>query len=367
MPAAPSPEPALRRRWTVASLVIAVLLVAMVGVALGAAGSTASAASKAAQLEAAGDFATAIAIDQVIEGRTGPLFVLDASAAPAASEAEQQTLLAWAKALGRQGRVDEAVLLYRSVSEPSLRPKATAALASLLYASSMSEAAHEAYPLAIARLEQIIALAPGTAAGSQAQRQLPIDQAGEARVLIASGHAVDAVTLLDEVVDEGSAEATKTAASLYPGALLIAGQEEMAQLSFKEAVVALQRLVAKYPGTAQALQAHAMLGAPVAVSGTLVARSGAPASGPVRLSTNYKAEPGGTYKTSGPFILSTADSSGDFTFGSVPVGGPYVLEFFAAGNWTTLIDPTTGQPSHPVKVTALVPVDLTFVVLPPSS
>jgi len=339
----------------------------MAGVALGAAGSTAAAASTAAQLEAAGDFASAIAIDQVIEGRTGPFFILDASAASTASEAEEQTLLAWAKALGREGRVDEAVVLYRSVSVPSFRPRATAALASLLYASSMSDVAHAAYPAAITRLEQIIALAPGTASGSLAQRQLPIEQTGEARVLIASGRAPDAVALLDQVVGEGSTAATATAASLYPAALLIAGQEEIAQRSYREAVVDLQRLVARYPGTSQALQAQAMLAAPVAVAGTLVARSGAPASGPVRLSTNYKAEPGGTYKTTGPFILSDADSSGDFTFGSVPVGGPYVLEFFAGGNWTTLIDPTTGQPSHPVKVTALVPVDLTFVVLPPSS
>ena len=339
----------------------------MAGVVLGAAGSTASAASQAAQFEAAGNFAAAIAVDQVIEGRTGPLYVLDASAATSASNAEEQTLLAWAKALGRKGRVDEAVVLYRSVSDRSLRPKATAALASLLYTSSMTDAAHAAYPAAIARLEEIIALAPGTAAGAQAQQQLPIDQAGEARVLIGAGHATDAVALLDQVVDEGSAPATKTAASLYPAALLIAGQEEIGQLSYKEAVVDLQRLVAKFPGTAQALQAQAMLTAPVAVSGTLVARSGAPEAGPVRLSMNYKAEPGGTYKTNGPFIVSAADSAGDFVFRSVPVGGPYVLEFFAEGNWTTLIDPATGQPSHPVKVTALVPVDLTFVVLPPSS
>ncbi|HUZ69491.1 MAG TPA: hypothetical protein VMU65_07235 [Candidatus Saccharimonadales bacterium] len=366
-PAARSPEPAPGRRWPAASLVIAFLIAAMAGVALGAAGSTAAAASTAAQLEAAGDFASAIAIDQVIEGRTGPFFILDASAASTASEAEEQTLLAWAKALGREGRVDEAVVLYRSVSVPSFRPRATAALASLLYASSMSDVAHAAYPAAITRLEQIIALAPGTASGSLAQRQLPIEQTGEARVLIASGRAPDAVALLDQVVGEGSTAATATAASLYPAALLIAGQEEIAQRSYREAVVDLQRLVARYPGTSQALQAQAMLAAPVAVAGTLVARSGAPASGPVRLSTNYKAEPGGTYKTTGPFILSDADSSGDFTFGSVPVGGPYVLEFFAGGNWTTLIDPTTGQPSHPVKVTALVPVDLTFVVLPPSS
>jgi tetratricopeptide (TPR) repeat protein len=359
-------QPAARRRWPVASLVIAALLLAMAGVALGAAGSTASAASTSAQLEAAGDFAAAIAVDEVIEGRTGPLFILDTSAASTASAAEEHTLMAWARALGRKGEVDEAVVLYRSVTDRSLRPEATAALATLLYASSTSDAAHQAYPAAIARLEEIIALAPNTATGAQAQQQLPIDQAGEARVLIAAGHATDAVTLLDQVVDEGSAAANKTAASLYPAALLIAGQEELAQLSDKEAVVDLQRLVAKFPGTAQALQAQAMLAAPVAVTGTLVARSGAPESGPVRLSTNYKAEPGGTYKTSGPFITGAADSSGDFTFGSVPVGGPYVLEFFSDGNWTTLIDPSTGLPSHPVKVTALDPVDLTFVVLPSS-
>ncbi len=365
-PAAISYQAAPKRRWPVASLVIAVLLTAMAGVALGAASSTASAAATATQLEAAGDFAGAIAVDQVIEGRTGPLFILDTSAASAASAAEEHTLMSWAKSLGRKGQVDEAVVLYRSVTDRSLRREATAALAALLYASSTSDAAHQAYPAAITRLEEIIALAPNTATGAEAQVQLPIDQAGEARVLVAAGHATDAVTLLDQVVDEGSAAATKTAESLYPAALLIAGQEELAQLSDKEAVVDLQRLVAKFPGTAQALQAQAMLAAPVAVSGTLVARSGAPASGPVRLSTNYKAEPGGTYKTSGPFITGAADSAGDFTFGSVPVGGPYVLEFFADGNWTTLIDPATGQPSHPVKVTSLAPVDLTFVVLPSS-
>ena len=255
------------------------LLVAMGGVALGAAGSTVSATSKAAQLEAAGDFAASIAIDQVIEGRTGPLFILDSSAATGAAAAEEQTLMAWAKSLGRAGQIDEAVVLYRSVSASALRSKATAALAALLYTSSTGDAAHGAYPAAIARLEEIITLAPNTPTGAQAQQQLPIDQAGEARVLIAAGHAVDAVTLLDEVVGEGSAQATRTAASLYPAALLIAGQEEIARLSYREAVTDLQRLVAKYPGTAQALQAQAILTAPVSVSGTLVERTGSPEVG----------------------------------------------------------------------------------------
>ena len=70
------------------------------------------------------------------------------------------------------------------------------------------------------------------------------------------------------------------------------------------------------------------------------------------------------YKTSGPFYTSKADASGDFIFTAVPIGGPYVLEVLSNGSWTTLVDPSTGQPAHPVRVTSLVPVLLTFVVLP---
>ena len=77
----------------------------------------------------------------------------------------------------------------------------------------------------------------------------------------------------------------------------------------------------------------------------------------------YKAEPGGMYQTTGPFYSTTADASGDFSLSDVPVGGPYVLEVYADGNWTTQINPTTNQPADPVMVTPLVPVDLTFVVL----
>ena len=230
--------------------------------------------------------------------------------------------------------------------------------------ASASDAARGAYPSAILRLEQLVTLAPHTADGKLAQRQLPFYQAGEARQLLAAGRAVDAVAALDTIVAENSPQATQAADSLLPSALLVAGQEAVAQQSYKEALVDLRRLVAQFPGTAQAAQALAMLSAPVAVSGTLVSRSGTPASGPVRLSTHYTAEPGGTYRTSGPFYYSTSDAGGDFTFKAVPIGGPYILEVFTGGNWTTLINPGSGQPAHPVKVTALVPVDLTFVVLP---
>jgi tetratricopeptide (TPR) repeat protein len=352
------------RSWPIAGLIIGALITAAFGGAAGAAGATAAAASTAAHLEASGDFARAIAIDETIETRTGLAFVLDPSAASDAARTEELTLLAWAKALGREGRVDEAVALYRSVDTGPLRARATDALAVLLYASSASDAARGAYPSAILRLEQIVTLAPHTADGKLAQRQLPFYQAGEARQLLAAGRAADAVAALDTIVAESSAQATQTADSLYPPALLGAGQEAVSQQSYKEALVDLRRLVAQFPGTAQASQALAMLSAPVSVSGTLVSRSGTPASGPVRLSTHYTAEPGGTYRTSGPFYYSTSDAAGDFTFRAVPIGGPYILEVFTGGNWTTLINPGNGQPAHPVKVTALVPVDLTFVVLP---
>jgi tetratricopeptide (TPR) repeat protein len=345
-------------------LVIGALVTAALGVAAGAASATAAAVSTAAHLEAGGDFARAIAVDETIETRTGLPFVFNASAASDAARTEELTLLAWAKALGGEGRIDEAVALYRSVATGSLRARANDALAALLYASSARDAARGAYSSAILRLEQIIALAPRTADGRLAQRQLPFYQAGEARQLLAAGRAADAVAILDTIVAGSSAQATQTAAGLYPSALLVAGQEAVAQQSYKEALVDLRRLVAQYPGTAQASQALAMLSAPVPVSGTLVSRNGTPASGPVRLSTHYTAEPGGTYRTSGPFYYSTSDAGGNFTFRAVPIGGPYILEVFSGGNWTTLINPGNAQPAHPVKVTALLPVDLTFVVLP---
>jgi tetratricopeptide (TPR) repeat protein len=359
----PDTPPRRRRRWPVAGLVVVALLTAALGVAGGAAQATSSAASAALRLEASGHYGSAIALEEVIASRTGPLYALDSSAAAGASRTEDETLLAWASAFGRAGKIDEAVLIYRSVPSGPLRTQAIEALATLLYASARNDVAHGEYPSAILRLEEIATLAPQTDDGRLAGRQLPIDQAGEARQLLAAGHGADAVATLDAVVKEGSAQATQTADGLYPAALLIAGQDEMAEQSYKEALADLQRLVGQWAGSAQALQAQAMLSAPETVSGTLVDRNGAAAPGPVRLSTNYKAEPGGTYKTSGPFILATADAQGDFTFSSVPIGGPYVLEVFTGDSWTTLIDPSSGQPAHPVKVTALVPVDLTFVVL----
>jgi hypothetical protein len=347
-------------------LAACVILAAAGGITLGATTSTSSSSSTASSLAADGQYAKAIAIDEAIAGRGGPLAALNPGAAGAARTAAQQTVMAWAAALGRTGRVDVAVSLYRSVTAPSLRKRALDALAALLLATATADARQGQYPNAIQRLTEIAAIAPATPAGVQAKRELPVDQAGEAGALVTAGRAADAVALLQTVLTEASAAATTTAMNLLPAALLAAGQQDLAHDSYQEAVQTLQQLVSSFPSTPEAVEAGAMLHAPQVVSGTLVMHSGAPISARVRLSSNYRTEPGGMYQTTAPFYYATADSSGDFSFSSVPVGGPpYVLEVLSNGNWTTLINPNTNKPANPVKMSPLVPFDLTFVVLSP--
>jgi hypothetical protein len=346
------------------ALVIAGLVTGAAGAAVGMATGTEAAASTAATLTANGFYAEAIAIEDEIAARTGPLYLVDTGAPGDAVRVAEQTVMAWAAALGRQGQIDSAVALYRTVTAPAaLRRSALDALAALLLKASTADAAQAQYPNAISRLMEITRLAPATPGGIQVARLLPLDQAGEAGVLISAGRAADAVTILDTVVKDGSAQATRTADSLFPSALLAAGEEDLAHDAYLEALAALHQLVTTFPNSAEAAIGQAMLGAPQTVTGTLVTHVGLPISDRVRLSSNYKAEPGGMYQTSGPFYSTTADASGDFSLINVPIGGPYVLEVYVGGNWTTLINPTTNQPADPVMVTPLVPVDLTFVVL----
>jgi hypothetical protein len=351
------------RRWPIVALVIAGIVIGTAGAAVGMASGTEAATSTAATLADRGFYAQSIALDDEIAGRTGPLYVVDEGAAADALHAAEQTVMAWAAYLGRKGEVDSAVALYRAVTAPALRKPALDALAALLVKTSTADAAQAQYVNAISRLEEIRSLAPATPGAVQVARLLPIDQAGEAGVLISAGRADDAVTILDTVVRERSPQATRTADSLFPSALLAAGEEDLAHDAYLEALAAIDQLVTTFPSSAEAALGQAILEAPQTVTGTLVTHLGLPISDKVRLSSKYKAEPGGMYQTSGPFYSTTADASGDFSLSNVPVGGPYVLEVYADGNWTTQINPTTNQPADPVMVTPLVPVDLTFVVL----
>src|SRR5450755_5090196 len=151
-----------------------------IGVVGGAAVSTAGAVATASHLAATGDYANAIALDEELATRTGPLYLLDPGAAAGATHAAQATLMAWAAALGREGKTDEAVAVYRAVTAPSLRKAATNALAALLYQVSAALAARDEFAPAILRLEEIIRIAPAAPGGVLAKQQLPIDQAAEA-------------------------------------------------------------------------------------------------------------------------------------------------------------------------------------------
>ena len=364
-PAWPGPAAYPARRWPVVLLAICIILTAATGVTLGAAASTSSSTSTASSLAAEGQYAKAIAIDEALAGRGGPFAALNPGAPAAARMAAQGTLIAWAAALGRMGRVDVAVTLYRSVTSPTLRARALDALAALLLKTATADARQALYPSAVQRLNEIETIAAATPAGVLAARQLPDDQVGEAELLVTAGRAADAVAILQTVLKENSAQAIRTALSLLPATLLAAGEQDLTHDSYLEAAQTLQQLGAGFPGTAEAVQAAAMLAAPQVVSGTLVTHGGAPISARVRLSSNYKAEPGGMYQTNGPFYYTNADGQGDFSFSAVPIGGPYVLEVLSNGNWTTLINPSSNQPANPVNVRPLVPVDLTFVVLSP--
>jgi tetratricopeptide (TPR) repeat protein len=352
-----------RRRWPFLLLIVLVAGAAYLGMAGGAASATASAAALARSLTASGAYAEAIQLDDAIALRTGPIYVFDRNDVVAAPLDAQRVMLAWAQALDRQGRFDEALAVVDEVASPQLGAAAANERGRILIDAARGDAAKSDYPDAVARLQQLLSGRPPLALSREGAALLAQYQVAEAGILVLRGNGADAVTLLGQVSHEGGG-APALAAQAYPAALLGAGQEELSLDSYKEAAATLQQLVRQYPGSGQAGQAQSMLSDPQPVTGTLVQRGGDPFSGQVRLSSNFTSQAGGYYTTSGPFYYADADASGTFRFDAIPVGGPYVLEVFRDGDWTTYVNPATGQPATPVNVTALVPVNLSFVELP---
>jgi len=351
-----------RRRWPYVIGIVGGLAIAFVGVAGGVARTTADAAAEAAHLRARGEFGAAIALYSRLASRTSALFIFDRSDVSTAPREAQSTMLEWAASLAAAGHVDQAVALAGGVTDPALIPQAQTERASLLIDAAKAAAGAGDFSTALARLNELERLQPASFAAGQATALLPRYEIGAANALAVHGRGADAVTLLDQAADLGGPSRPAVDAAL-PGALLAAGQEEAADLSWLEAAGSMQRLVDKYPSSSQARAARRLLAHRQPVAGTLTDKNGAPISGSVRLSSNFQTLLGG-YLTSGPFFYSSADANGDFYIPDVPVGGPYVLEVFHSGNWTTLIDASTGRPSNPVNVTALQPVDLNFIVLP---
>jgi hypothetical protein len=344
-----------------AALVMPVALgAAVVGILLGGRAAAEDGRSAAATALATGDAARAVSLDEAVAGRSGFLMLLDPGAAAAAARDAQRSRIAWAHQLASAGNVDSAIAALTQVSQPSLIAEASRARAQILIdaAATAIKGGHAA--LALRRLDQAAQGPPPSSLVGLIATMRSSDEVKAAAELVTIDRAADAVALLDDASAHGGAAAAATA---YPATLLAAGQAEIDAQDYADAATTLQRLVTDFGASAQGRVARSLLNAPLAVSGTLVDGAGHGAAGRVRLSTHFtQLSPG--YVTSGPFYYGTADSDGDFTISSVPVGGPYVLEYFRDGNWMTLVDPRTDQPANPVTVSPLVPEDLTFIVLP---
>lgn len=139
--------------------------------------------------------------------------------------------------------------------------------------------------------------------------------------------------------------------------------QSLAAQSRKEAQGFLIRLEYDFPSARETRTARAKLQAPQPVTGTLALRNGHAVSTSVRLSGRFRSV-GASYLTSPPFYTASADSNGDFSFDGIPPGGPYVLEVFSGGEWTTSIDPSTNRPANSFTVDQLLPVDLGFITVP---
>jgi hypothetical protein len=332
----------------------------VLGVLLGGRASAEDGRSAAATALAGGDPAQAVSLDEAVAGRSGFLMVLDPGASAAAEHDAQVARIAWAQKLAASGDVDSAVAVLTVVSAPGLLPRAAQARAQLLIdaASAAIKGGHA--ELALRRLDEAAQGPPPSSLVQTIAAMRAADEVQAASELVAGGRAPDAVALLDDAAAHGGAA---SAAKAYPAALLAAGRSEIAVLDYQDAAATLQRLVTGFGASSAARTARGLLHSAQSVSGTLVDSAGHAASGRVRLGTHFSQLSGG-YTTSGPFYYGTSDANGDFTISGVPVGGPYVLEYFRAGGWMTLIDPRTDQPANPVTVKPLQPEDLTFIVLP---
>ncbi len=332
----------------------------VVGVLLGGRASAEDGRSAAATALAAGDPAQAVSLDEAVAGRSGFLMVLDPSASSAAEHDAQVARIAWAQKLAASGDVDAAIAVLNAVREPSLLAQVAQTRAQLLIGAASTAIKGGHAELALRRLDEAAQGPPPSSLVQTIAAMRAADEVQAAAELVAGNRAPDAVPLLDDASAHGGAAA---AARAYPPTLLAAGRSEIASLAFLDAAATLHRLVASFGSTAAARTARGLLSHAQPVAGTLVDAAGHGAAGRVRLSTHFTQLPGG-YITSGPFYYGTSDANGDFTITAVPVGGPYVLEYFRGGGWMTLIDPRTDQPANPVSVKPLQPEDLTFIVLP---
>ena len=324
----------------------------VVGLEAGAAHGIADVSRQAAQIEKT-DPARAAALYQLIARQDGWLAVLDHSDLSAAPGLAQEALLQEATQLSQQGNFEKALVAAGQVTQPSLHAQATQLKQSLALAGATALLRKGDYARALSMLS-----VPGVS-GDQANSVRAQASVGVAKQLVAQDQAIDALPLLSPL-----AATNADASAEYEVALWSAANSSIKALDFASANSDLNTLISQFPSSVHAASARRLLTAPQSVVGTLADHAGNPVTAKVRLSSRFSNLSDGSYQTFGPFYYGNSDANGDFSISSVPVGGPYILEEFRNGGWTTLIDPSTGRPGDPAQVTPLAPADLAFIVLP---
>jgi len=348
----------------VAVLIVAGPLAALAGAELGADRATRTAEVEADRFLGSGQFPEAIAVNRALAQRTGPLHLLSRGPVDAASMRTQAILIDWAGALAAADRVDQAVFVLGGVTQNELVERAHQVRASILLSGARRDVAAANFSDGLAHLDELRKVSPPASVAREADALRSLCDVGAAPRLTRAGRAADAVVLLDDALAHAAGpETTAQARAALPSALLAAARQSLEAQYRREAQSLLLRLQYDFPGTREARTARTLLQAPQPVTGTLAQRRGTAVGAPVRLSGHFRSV-GNSYLTSPPFYLATAGPTGDFTFVDVPPGGPYVLEIFSAGEWSTSIDPGTGRPANSFMVDQLLPVDLGFVVVP---
>ncbi len=363
--APPPPSRGSNRRAVVVGLLVAPVL-GFTGLELGGMAAMGSAQSQVADLRSQGHFDEAIAVDRAVEQRGGVLMLFARGTIDAAPAEAGRSAVLWAGWLAARGRAADALaLLENAATLPGVvlpQPDAQRAHGEIALTDARAQAKGGHWDVALHRLDQLRDNDPPADVAAQAEQLRPGYALKAAGMLLDRGQAAQAVLALDDVVRQaGSGPEASQAHALLPRALLAAGQEALQAHDQAQALTDLQRLVTDFGDTSQARTARSLLRAPQSVTGTVVRGSTPVAHLDVRLGSHFH-QVGSAYQTSGPYYYATTDSRGDFTIGDVPVGGPYVVELYEQGSWTT----TVGQdgPAYQFTVQPLTPVDLAFVVLP---
>ncbi|MGH7748829.1 MAG: hypothetical protein ACREQ5_29310, partial [Candidatus Dormibacteria bacterium] len=206
-----------RRSRTMRALTASLLLAPLVaagGVELGGLQAVSGSVGDADHYREAHAYGRAVAVYRAVAAETGPLYLLARNRVDAAGLDAQHTLLDWAQALARAGRVDEALAALGQVEDPGLFPTRLREAAQIGLDDARVQEAAAHFDVALRRLDTVLAGLPPPDLQSQAERLHPAYALAAVRLLLQQGQAAGAVTALDDLIaaSPGSADAASALA-----------------------------------------------------------------------------------------------------------------------------------------------------------